>query len=127
MNLRIDNKGRLILVELEILKIIGSHIGKDHAIPRAALLDTLIARGYPVSDRRMRDAINHLRMTTGDGAWICSTQQGEGYFKAENVEELGAHLESERRRGKTILAKVSMQEKRAMPDLAGQVDIQGGA
>ena len=123
----LEGMERKILIQMTILKIIRAHIGEGHAIPRVQLLDTLITRGYSLNDRRMREAISHLRMTTTEGAWICSNQKGDGYFYAETVAELSEHLESERKRGLTILTKVSAQAKRALPELAGQFNITVGA
>jgi hypothetical protein len=114
------------LLNLEVLDLISAHIGHDHAIKRGILLTTLQARGWDISDRQMRLALEEVRNNIDDGAWICSCMDGDGYYRAGNLAELREYLTSEHNRGLKILSKVSTQARRASPILAGQFSMTGG-
>jgi hypothetical protein len=112
-----------IITQFEILEIIKSHIGEAHAITRGELLDMLLKRGYKLDDRKMRDAISNLRKSFDEGAKICSYQNGKGYFYAETKEEFLKYIQPQKNRGRTILKIAYAQERRAFPDLSGQVEL----
>lgn len=104
------------------MKIIKAHPG---GISRQGMVDMLRARNIGAEfsdntlDRRNREAIEYLRKHDPDGAYIIYDPRG-GYRMAENAEELGHYLKTERGRGLDILEKVSAQAKRAGVVLQGQ-------
>ena len=110
------------MLELVILGIIRVHIGSANAIRRGDLLQMLKLRGYQVDDRKMRMMIENLRTSVPGGAWICTTKNGKGYFYAETEKELVDFLHSESNRGWSVITRVKLQAKRAIPTLAGQFD-----
>lgn len=112
-------------LELTLLTIIKAHVGEEGAIRREDLLTTLIKRGYELNDRQMRIAIENLRNHYPRGAWICNISNGKGYFYAASEEELMMYFRSGIRQGWSIINRVKVQAKRAIPEMAGQLDYQG--
>jgi hypothetical protein len=108
---------------LAIVLIMDGHVGKANSIRRLDLLKTLRESFPGASDRAMRLSIEYARHNMTLGAWICSTNKGEGYYRAADRGELLAYYESEKGRALSILARIHKQVSRALPDLAGQMSL----
>ncbi len=70
-----------------------------------------------VADRKVRQAIAHLRRTHEFGALICGTSSASGYWIASTALELEDVLAEEDHRGRTILERVNHQRKRGLDAL----------
>ncbi len=110
-----------------LLEILSHHTGINARISRGDLCRTLNGQlrvimgiGNKIPDRKMRILIAELRTTTTAGAMICSSTDGGGYFMAADLVELKKFLDIERRRGKTIIDQVNLQERHAQQIEAGK-------
>lgn len=111
-------------INTAILSILRDCKGRTRKITRTNLrwrVSSLVGRNVP--DRALRRAIEELRVSTREGACICSSSQsGGGYWMAADLTELSAHLAEERRRGLTILSGIHAQASRAGVQLSGQME-----
>jgi len=99
-------------IEDAILLILRKHVGKENAIRRMHLKWMLQTMGHRVSDRSMRQTIEHLRRTDDEGALICSSSAGGGYWIARNDYELMESYREERRRALNILVTIRERKER---------------
>lgn len=100
-------------LQMALLGILIRHVGKENKISRSALLDTLHRGGFSVTDQTMRKNIEILRFLP-EGALICSTTASEGgYWYAKNLDEVIGYIKQDERRAKSILYRLSRQQKRA--------------
>lgn len=107
-----------------IFKVMNYHRGAANSIERRELLNRIhYWTGSQLSDRAMREAIEDLRTNTKEGAYICHSPDGHGYFLATTPQELRDYLLTERKRGISILKRVSQQAKRAGVALEGQLEL----
>lgn len=68
-----------------LMSVLRFHIGRENAIGRFVLRQTLVSLGWPVSERTMREEIKGLRRE----GWLICAMPGEdgGYYLAETLEE----------------------------------------
>lgn len=101
--------------------VLRQFVGRDNAVTAVRLwfllTDERVSDG--VAARRMRKAVVDLREA---GVAICSGK--EGYYLAATAEELESTCHLLFTRGITALRQVAALKKRALPDLAGQLDME---
>jgi len=102
-----------------VTRILTRHIGREHAIARADLVDDVrrLTR-HPYTDRQVRAAINALRK---QGWLICSAGGvGGGYWLAKNRGEVLEFLEREVRPRAMDLLAIEKAMRQAMLEQFGQ-------
>jgi len=104
----------------EVERSLEDCVGRNNAITAVQLWHRLTGERVPdgVAARRMRSAVVDLREA---GVAICSGK--EGYYLASSVEELETTCQLLFKRGLTALRQVAALKKKALPDLAGQLDM----
>lgn len=77
-----------------LLRALTFHVGRENAIGRSDLLQTVRRGGFSrLSDRQLRAQINQLRKA---GTMICSAAGEEGgYYLSSNWDELNEYLQRE--------------------------------
>ena len=107
-----------------VIKVLSKHIGQPNRIRRdnlrSALMGMLPRGEKNISDREMRQAIEELRRTDDQGALICSSSGGGGYWLAVDLDELLESYREERRRAINILVTIRSRLKRGRRVLSGQ-------
>lgn len=83
--------------------------GRENAIPRRDLAEKL-----SMSDREMRKAIEQTRR---EGMFIICRPDGRGYYRSNDLGELKAQYDQDKRRALSILAR--MKEMRRTLKAAG--------
>lgn len=104
-----------------VLAIVSEHVGIHNRIMRTDLVAKAAAKvGYELQtqgqrdyfDRKVRKAIEDLRITHYVGAGICSEQDHDGgYYIAANDEEFDAHAAVEEARATTIFQSVATRRR----------------
>lgn len=99
-----------------ILHILASHIGPKHAITRGELLTLVNAEldTEYASDRAIRNAIEELRSTHKDGAFICANYPSDGepgYFLARDEDEAREFMKPDYARANNLLSRLASQER----------------
>lgn len=100
---------------MELLDLIPE--GKLKAISRERLAEL-----SGLSDRRMREAIAQLR---DDGAVILNDQDGRGYYKSVDLNEIEHHYWAERSRALAVLKRLKTV-RRMLRDAGVDVNRKGG-
>ncbi len=108
-----------------LLNILQDHRGTENRVTRSALRAEAIRRLHiPLSDRAMRKALEELRTSTPQGAYICSdTEFGGGYFLARDRRELRAFLDADISRIRNLAQRVRAQERAAGLQESGQLQM----
>jgi hypothetical protein len=76
-----------------LLRILSFHNGRDNAIGRGEMVDTLKASGFDVHERQARQVIHDLRR---DGHLICSAPGNDGgYYMASSNHEVSEFIDRE--------------------------------
>lgn len=100
-------------IELAVLQVLNDHRGFENRVSRTRLQALVsVVVNQMVRDREMREAIERLRATKPEGAYICSTTSG-GYWMATSIQELENYLAQDERRAKRTLMRISRQRMRA--------------
>jgi hypothetical protein len=73
---------------LDYLK--AKHRGLGQAITRGQLVWAMKTMGFDIGDRQVRKALENLRGTHPEGAWIMSSSESSGYWIAETEQEIQA-------------------------------------
>lgn len=105
-----------------IMLILAPHIGFESRIPRRLLLMEINRRlSFRVSDRRMRDTIEALRVTK-KGKYICASIGAKGgYFLAQDDKELDKFTQPDLNRAYTTIRRVTTQRKLAGLESSPQI------
>ncbi len=102
----------------QVLAALSRHIGGEHGIGARDLVKELDAFfGLKSDERQLRKTIEALRR---DGHHICGTP-AEGYYIADNEEELDRTCRFLYERAMTTLAQVAAMKRVSLPDLRGQL------
>lgn len=76
-----------------LLRVLSFHNGRENAIGRGAMVETLKAHGFDVSERQARQAIHDMRR---EGHLICSAPgENGGYFMAESRRDVDEFIDRE--------------------------------
>lgn len=68
-----------------LIEILASHVGKDQAIGRVALVQRCMRRDLPVRERQVRECIKYLRR---NGYLICAMPgKNGGYYMASTKDD----------------------------------------
>ena len=110
-------------LEATILRVLEGHQGRENAVSRSDLVDRVNQHCplFPYNERRIRRVIKHL--IERHGYWIGSRSRG-GYFMIMNDEEFFEFRKYYRGYAMSILHNVARIEKRALPELLGQLVIE---
>ena len=101
------------LLHSVILNIMQTHKAKDHKITREELRQEASQwYGQKVSDREMRQALEDLRASNPEGAYIVSSLSG-GYFMAQSLFELDEYLRADESRIRAIAQRIRKQRQQA--------------
>lgn len=109
-------------LESAILRVLAHHRGQKNRIPRPTLVDWLRSNAFGyITDRDVRSAIENLRRGDDHGALICSSSGTGGYWLAEDLGELLASYQEERRRCLTEMVTIRERLRRGKAVLGGQL------
>jgi len=76
-----------------LLRVLSFHNGRENAIGRGEVVDTLKRHGFDVHERQARQAIHDLRR---DGHLICSAPgENGGYYMATSNREVNDFIQRE--------------------------------
>lgn len=102
-----------------LLDVLSRHIGRRNGVTASALVDELRARGIDTNARDLRECVVSLR---NDGYHVCA-HPSDGYYLAENDEELNQTCLFLYDRAMTSLTQVSRMKGISLPDLRGQLKL----
>ncbi len=96
-------------IKFFLCNILAEHVGHENRIKRSRLKEELCFRlNANVSDRKMRDMLEELRLEKR-GCWIVGSLRS-GYFSARDKEELRQHLAKDKKRISNMSRRVRAQE-----------------
>lgn len=102
-----------------VLQVLSHHVGAADGVTVVQLCDELRHFGHPMNERRVRFAVEELRL---HGNHVCA-HPSRGYFIAETADELDETLSFLYRRGMSSLKQIAAMRRVSVPDLAGQLRI----
>lgn len=97
-----------------IIQGLHSKVGKNRAVTNQYICSTLKQKGYRLDNARLRKIINHIRVNSMVVGLIATS---DGYYIAENKNELANYLDSLKGRENAIrVVRESLENQVALYD-----------